>query len=266
MKVVLFCGGFGMRLREQSESMPKPLVKIGYRPMLWHIMKYYAHHGHKEFILCLGWKGNEIKEYFLDYNECMSNDFVLRGGGSEVELLNRDIDDWNITFVDTGPSSNVGERLRAAKQHVAGEETFLANYTDGLSNAPLPDLIDLHQSRKAIASFVSVRPRQSFHTVAVEQDGRVGNLSKIEEADVWMNGGFFVLSKEIFDYIEPGEDLVAQPFERLIAARRLCTLRHDDFWSCMDTYKEMQDLKDMYDRGVRPWEVWKLPTQTPETT
>ena len=266
MKVVLFCGGFGMRLREHSESMPKPLVKIGSRPILWHIMKYYAHYGHKEFILCLGWKGNEIKDYFLNYNECMSNDFVLRAGGSEVELLNRDIHDWNITFVDTGPLSNVGQRLRAVRQYVAGDDAFLANYTDGLSDAPLPDLLDLFHKRKAIGSFVTVRPRHSFHTVSVEQDGRVAELSKIEEADVWMNGGFFVLSKEIFDHIEPGEDLVAQPFERLIAKRKLCTMRYDGFWSCMDTYKEMQDLQEMYDRGVRPWEVWKQTPPAQETT
>jgi len=260
MKVVLFCGGFGMRLREFSESVPKPLVQIGYRPILWHVMKYYAHFGHKDFILCLGWKGNEIKDYFLRYNECMSNDFVLRAGGSKIDLLSSDIHDWSITFVDTGPSASIGERLAAVKPHLAGEETFLANYTDGLSDLPLPELIDLFHEKRAVAGFVSVRPTHSFHSVSVDEQGRVEHLQRIGESSVWMNGGFFVLSNEVFDYIHPGEDLVAEPFQRLIAEERLCTLRYDGFWSCMDTFKEMQDLEDIYTQSNPPWEVWRSTT------
>ena len=134
MKVVLFCGGFGMRLREFSESIPKPMVNIGYRPILWHVMKYYAHYGHKDFILCLGWQANVIKEYFLNYDECMSNDFVLASGGGSINLLNTDIHDWNITFVDTGTSSNIGQRLVAVKDYLQDDETFFANYSDGLTD------------------------------------------------------------------------------------------------------------------------------------
>src|SRR5690242_16309505 len=141
MKVILFCGGLGMRMREYSEVVPKPLVPIGYRPILWYVMKYYAHFGHKDFILCLGHKADAIKKYFLEYDECVTNDFVLSAGGKNLELLNRDIDDWNITFVDTGLLSNIGQRLKAVQKHLQHEEMFLANYTDGLSDAPLPSVI-----------------------------------------------------------------------------------------------------------------------------
>src|SRR3954468_9817857 len=134
MKVVLFCGGLGMRMREFSEAVPKPMVPIGYRPILWHVMKYYAHHGHKDFILCLGYQADVIKSYFLEYNECLSNDFVLSKGGKNLELLTTDIDRWRITFVDTRLKSNIGQRLKAVERQLEGEEMFLANYSDGLSD------------------------------------------------------------------------------------------------------------------------------------
>src|SRR6478609_5593576 len=142
MKVVLFCGGLGTRLREYSDTIPKPMVNIGHRPILWHVMKYYAHYGHKDFILCLGYKADVIKKYFLEYDECVSNDFVLSGGGKNLQLLSSDIHDWNITFVDTGLTSNIGQRLKAVQRQLEGEEMFLANYTDGLSDVPLPAVIE----------------------------------------------------------------------------------------------------------------------------
>lgn len=261
MKVVLFCGGFGMRLREFSEAIPKPMVNIGYRPILWHVMKYYAHFGHKDFILCLGWKGDVIKNYFLKYDECLSNDFVLTSGGARINLVNSDIHDWSITFADTGTSSNIGQRLLAVENYLDGEETFLANYTDGLTDFHLPDLIDFYHQRRAGAAFLCVRPNQSFHTVTMEDDGSVQRLETVSAAGVWMNGGCFVLGREIFDQLRRGEELVAEPFQRLIAQRRLCALKYEGFWSCMDTYKEKQHLDDMYARGEAPWEVWK---HTPE--
>lgn len=256
MKVVLFCGGFGMRMREYSESIPKPMVTIGNRPILWHIMKYYAHYGHKEFILCLGWKANAIKRYFLDYDECVSNDFVLSAGGNSVKLLNSDIHDWKITFVDTGTRSNIGQRLKAVQQHLHGEEEFLANYTDGLSDVHLPDVIDTFRRRKSTASFVSVRPSQSFHSVSVHNDGTVTSIEPVADSGLRMNGGFFVFRQEIFDHLNAGEELVEEPFSRLIKAGKLSTYRHDGFWSCMDTFKEKQDLDDLYASGSPPWEVW----------
>jgi glucose-1-phosphate cytidylyltransferase len=174
VKVVLFCGGFGMRLREYSDLVPKPLVTIGHRPMVWHLMKYYAHFGHKEFILCLGWKGNEIKNYFLNYDECESNDFVMKSGGNDIKLLSSDIDDWSITFVDTGTASCIGSRLVAVRKHVQDEEVFLANYADGLTDLHLPRLIEAFHRNKAVAAFISVRPQQSFHIVHTERSGIVG--------------------------------------------------------------------------------------------
>jgi glucose-1-phosphate cytidylyltransferase len=259
MKVVLFCGGFGMRLREYSESVPKPMVNIGYRPILWHVMKYYAHFGHRDFILCLGWKADVIKEYFLKYDECLSNDFVLSSGGSRVELLASDIHDWKITFVDTGTASNIGQRLEAVERHLDGEEVFLANYTDGLTDLHLPNLIEFHHEQRSVATFVAVRPNQTFHTVTMDGDGAVRGIQAIAESGIWMNGGYFVLTHEIFDHLRRGEDLVAEPFQRLIAQRRLAALKYEGFWSCMDTYKEKQRLDDMYAHDDAPWELWKQP-------
>ncbi len=257
MKVVLFCGGLGMRLREYSEAIPKPMVTIGYRPILWHVMRYYAHFGHKDFILCLGWRGDVIKDYFLNYNECMSNDFVLSGGGHSIKLLGSDIHDWRITFVDTGTGANVGARLKAVQPYVAGEECFLANYADGLTDLHLPDLIEFARDRRSVATFMSIRPSQSFHSVKVGEDGRVEAIEAAGESGIWINGGYFVLRQEIFDYLHEGEELVGRPLRRLIGEGRLAAMKYQGFWGCMDTYKEKQSLDDMYARGESPWEVWK---------
>jgi glucose-1-phosphate cytidylyltransferase len=257
MKVVLFCGGLGLRLRDYSETIPKPMVPIGARPILWHVMKYYAHYGHRDFILCLGYNGAAIKQYFLKYDECLSNDFVLSAGGTKVELLNRDIEDWNITFVDTGVTSSIGQRLKAVEPHLAGESIFLANYADGLTDFQLPELVDFVEQRHAVGGFLAVHPCQSFHTVSVAMDGRVEEIRPVRQSDVWMNGGYFVLRQEIFDYLHEGEDLVIEPFNRLMAEGRLVSIPYEGFWSSMDTYKEKQQLDDLHSRGETPWCVWK---------
>ena len=243
-------------MREYSESVPKPMVNIGARPILWHIMKYYAHFGHKDFILCLGWKATTIKRYFLQYDECISNDFVLSAGGRDVELLNSDIQDWKITFVDTGTRACIGERLKAVQPYLEGEEEFLANYTDGLSDLHLPDMIDAFRKSKSYASFVSVRPTQSFHSVAMREDGTVSQIEPIDKSGLWMNGGFFAFRREFFDYLHAGEEIVEQPFQRLIELGKLSAYRHDGFWGCMDTFKEKQELDDLYASGSPPWELW----------
>jgi len=257
MKVVLFCGGMGMRLKEYSDSIPKPMVNIGYRPILWHLMKYYAHIGHQEFILCLGYKGDAIKNYFRNYDECLSNDFTMARGGREVRLENTDIEDWTITFVETGPQSNIGQRLKAVESYVKGEEMFLANYTDGLTDFNLLTLTEDFVRKKAIGSFLSVRPIQSFHVVKVEDNGRVVDIKDLNKSGLWINGGFMVFRNEIFDYIKPGEELVHEPFQRLIKESKLISYRHEGFWISMDTFKDKQWLDDMYARGETPWMLWQ---------
>lgn len=256
MKVVLFCGGQGLRLREYSDNVPKPLVPIGDHPVIWHLMKYYAHYGHKDFILCLGHKGDSIKRFFLNYDEALSCDFVLSEGGRKRELLGTDFPNWSITFADTGPKASVGERLRAVREHVKNEEIFLANYVDGLTNLDLHKLIDRFRQSKKTACFVSVRPTQTFHLVEMDEHAHVTRISPAGSSVTWINGGYFVFSKRIFDFLGAGEDLVNEPFQRLIEARELVTLSHEGFWACMDTFKERQQLEDLWSKGAAPWQVW----------
>ncbi|HEY0523791.1 MAG TPA: glucose-1-phosphate cytidylyltransferase [Stellaceae bacterium] len=257
MKVVLFCGGLGMRLRDYSEKVPKPLVPLGYRPILWHVMKYYAHYGHNDFILCLGYKGDAIKEYFLNYDECLSNDFVLSQGARRIDLLRKDIEDWRITFVDTGISSNIGERLKAVEPFLKGETEFLANYSDGLTDFHLPTLIEEHRRRKAVGTFLTVRPNYSFHFVSRAPDGTVVGVDDVISANAWINGGYFVFNTQIFNYMEPGDELVEQPFQRLIQERKLTAHDYEGFWRCVDTFKDLMALEGLYAQGKAPWEVWR---------
>jgi glucose-1-phosphate cytidylyltransferase len=259
MKVVLFCGGLGMRLRDYSDQVPKPMVPIGHRPIVWHLMKFYAHYGHKDFILCLGHKSDVIKRYFLDYEEHLTNDFVLTDGGKSVELLGKDIDDWRITFVDTGMTTNIGGRLLAVRKHLEGEQTFLANYTDNLSNANLHEMQAAFERSQAVAGFLCVRPNFSFHMVTTDDQDMVDSIGSVRETRMWSNGGYFIFNQEIFDYMREGEELVEQPFQRLIRARRLYAHKFSGFWACMDTFKEKQMFDELYNTGRRPWEVWRGP-------
>jgi glucose-1-phosphate cytidylyltransferase len=257
MKVVLFCGGMGTRLREHSDTIPKPLVNVGLRPIVWHLMRYYAYFGHTDFILCLGYRGDLIREYFLKYNECLSNDFTLSEGGRKIELHSSDVADWRITFVDTGLHSNIGERLLRVRQHLQGEDVFLANYSDGLSDLPLDDLIADFQRKQVVASFVAVRSWQTFHTVQSGADGYVTGIGSVGSDEFLINGGFFVLRQSIFDVIEEGEELVEQPFQRLIAQRQLAVYRYPGFWRSMDTFKDKITFDRMEARGDCPWMLWK---------
>src|SRR5881396_98977 len=224
MKVVLFCGGFGTRLREYSDTIPKSMVSIGPRPIIWHLMKYYAHYGHTEFILCLGYRGDLIKEYFLNYDECVSNDFTLSDGGKTVHVHHRDIDDWKITFAETGLHSNLGQRLLAAEKYVGTDDVFLANYSDGLTDLSLPAYLEHFRSHDKVASFLCVRPAHSFHVVSLGNGGEV---------------------------------LVCEPFQRLIRDNELVAYQYTGFWACMDTFKDKQRFEDMTSRGDTPWQVWK---------
>jgi glucose-1-phosphate cytidylyltransferase len=233
------------------------MVNIGYRPILWHVMKYYAHHGHKEFVLCLGYKADTIKNYFVNYDEAISNDFVLSNGGRNLRLLSSDIDDWKITFVDTGLHSNIGERLRQVERHIGDDEVFLANYTDGLTDLPLPQMIEHFSASQKIASFVSVKPTYSFHVVKRDDSGLVTAIQHLAHSEILINGGYFIFSRRIFDYIRTGEELVEAPFQRLIAEKQLISYPYSGFWAPMDTFKDKQLLDELHGRGDAPWEVWK---------
>ena len=256
MKVVLFCGGAGMRLRGYADDVPKPMVTIGSRPILWHIMKYYAHFGHKDFILCLGYKGSVIKDYFLNYDESVSNDFIWSNGGKKIQFMNRDIDDWTITFVETGANATIGERLKAVEPHLEGEEMFLANYGDGLSDLPLPAMLEVFKRSDAIASLLLVQPTASFDIVTAGVDGLVEQVCPLTQSDIWINGGFFTLRREIFQYINPGDELVREPFRRLIDERALLSYKYTGFWQCMDTFKDKQQLEEL-NQTTAPWKLWK---------
>jgi glucose-1-phosphate cytidylyltransferase len=237
MKVVLFCGGVGMRMREYSETIPKPMVPIGDRPILWHLMRYYAHFGHRDFVLCLGYRGDSIKAYF--------------------GLPSSATDGWRITFVDTGSRSSIGERLRAVRPYLDGEDVFLANYSDGLSDVPLDRLVEFFHESGSIATFVSASPAHSFHVVTASDDGVVKAIDNLAGAGLWINAGFFVMSTRVFDVLGPGDELVGEAFGRLINASALTTYRHDGFFVPMDTFKDRLLLEDLHSAGSAPWEVWR---------
>jgi glucose-1-phosphate cytidylyltransferase len=257
MKVVLFCGGLGLRLRDYADHIPKPMVPIGYRPILWHVMKYFSHFGHRDFILCLGYRGDLIKKYFLDYDECLSNDFVFTKGGKTLELANSDIHDWKITFADTGGRSNIGQRLLAIEHYVADEEIFLANYTDGLTDLDLTQYLAYARQLDKIATFLSVKPNQSYHIAQTDNEGLVTSIKEVTQSGIRINAGFFVLKRDIFKYVRPGEELVIEPFHRLIEHRQLAAFAYDGFFAAMDTFKDKQQLEDLYEGGDPPWEVWR---------
>jgi glucose-1-phosphate cytidylyltransferase len=235
MKVVLFCGGLGMRLRSGSDTVPKPLVTVGNRPILWHVMQYYAHYGHRDFVLCLGHNGDAIRAYFRDQ---------------------LDAPDWRITLADTGLLSNIGQRLTMARQYVDGDPIFLANYADGLTDLHLPDLISAFAASDKVGALVCTRPTLSCHFVRTSGDGTVLEIAGADQVELQVNGGYFVFRQEIFDYIRDGEDLLDGPLRRLVRAGRLLGYRHDGFWKNMDTFKDKQALDDLYASGRAPWEVW----------
>jgi len=256
MKVVLFCGGLGTRLRDYSEQIPKPLVDVGSRPILVHLMQFYSHFGHKDFILCLGHKGSAIKKYFRNYDECLYNDFVYTNGGQGVKLLRQDIADWNITFVDTGQRSNIGERLRRVREFVEPDDYFLANYSDALCDVDLNHYIAAFMERNKVACFLSVRVPQTFHIVHSDAEGHAQGIEYVGDSPIRINGGYFVLRKDIFDYMRPGEELVIEPFQRLIDKRELLAVPHDGFWRSMDTFRDKNELDEILERGPGPWQLW----------
>ena len=263
MKVVIFCGGLGLRMRSSEDSAPKPMMPIGHRPVLWHVMRYYAHFGHNEFILCLGFGARAVKDYFLDYRETHSNDFVLSKGGEHVELLASDISAWRITFVDTGIDTAIGERLRRVQRFLDDDEVFLANYGDVLTDAPMNDIVDQVLASDATASLLAVRPQDSFHVVDIDSASRIIGFTPVSDMQMRINGGYFVLRQDIFDYLHEGEDLVMDAYARAASDGRMLAIPYDGFWATMDTLKERSRLEDLYRTGQCPWAVWAEQSSSP---
>lgn len=247
MKVVLFCGGLGIRLREYSDTVPKPMVPVGGEPILLHLMRYYAYFGHTEFILCLGHGGGLIERYVADRTAWTENPAHRRAGRGE---------DWKITLVDTGLDANVGQRLKAVQRHLEDDPVFLANYSDGLSDLPLPVYLDHFRRYETVASLACVRPSQTFHVVSLADDSRVCDIRPAAESGLWVNGGFFAFKREIFADLHEDEDLVPELFQRLVSRGQLTAYLHPGFWACMDTLKDKQAFDELCARGCPPWEVW----------
>jgi len=255
MKVVLFCGGLGTRIRDYTENVPKPMIPVGNHPILWHIMQYYSQYGHRDFVLCLGYKANIVKDYFSKVNPTTYSDCVISDFGKKVELIGEEPPDWRVTLVDTGIWRNIGERLMAVRHLVKDEEVFLANYSDGLSDLPLPEMIERFKASGKVACFVCVRPPFNFHLVEFDAQGIVERLRANTESETWINGGYFIFRKEIFDYIRDGEELVLEPFTRLIEAGQLYAYKYEGFWRAMDTLRDRQVLEEMAERGNMPWRL-----------
>ena len=256
MKVVLFCGGYGMRMRDGVSDLPKPMALVGDRPLIWHVMRYYAHYGHTEFILALGYGARHIKSYFTTYDETVSNDFVLDAG--QVRLLDdSDVSDWRISFVDTGLDSPIGERLRRLRPHLGEDEMFLANYADVVTDAPLDEVVERFRRSDAVAALLAVPPQSSFHVVSTDADDRVDEIHSVATLPIRENGGYFVFRREILDHLEPGKDLVGDTLTALSRERRVLAYKYDGFWMPADTVKERAVLDELSKRDRAPWEVWR---------
>ncbi|MGI8576218.1 MAG: sugar phosphate nucleotidyltransferase [Egibacteraceae bacterium] len=256
MKVVLFCGGYGMRMRDGTSDTPKPMAMIGSRPLLWNVMRYYAHFGHTEFILCLGYGAKHIKDYFLNYEETLSNDFVLRDGGRDIELLSRDISGWTITFAQTGMETPIGERLRRVRDHLGDDEMFLANYADVLTDLPLDEMIETFAAGDAAATMLAVRPQAAFHAIEYGDDHRISAVETISEMNLRQNGGYFVMRREVLDALDEGDDLLTDTLVRLSKEGKVAAHPYDGFWMPADSVKERAQLENMHNRGHRPWALW----------
>jgi glucose-1-phosphate cytidylyltransferase len=240
VKVVIFCGGQGMRLEmgNFSERLPKPMASLGGRPLLWHIMKYYAHFGHREFVLCLGYRASAIEDYFR------RREFTDDG--------------WQIDFVDTGVDATIGERLARTRDHVGKDEVFLASYGDTLTDAPLPELIAAHAASGKVASLLAAKPNYTFNVISADESNTVTSFHDVAETGLWINGGFFVFRRQIFDYIHYGDD-IPETLTRLIADRELLAYRHDGFWAPLDTLKDRERLEGLVTGGGGVWRVWDGP-------
>lgn len=256
MKVVLFCGGLGTRIREYSDNLPKPMIPVGHQPILWHVMQYYMYYGHRDFVLCLGYKANVIKEYFLNLRAETLGDLFLTGTPQKFEAIGATPLDLRVALIETGIWRNIGERLMAVRSHVENEEMFLANYSDGLTDIDLEAMVENFKASGKIGCFLAVRPPLTYHMAEIGSNGQVEAFRSSSNSEIWINGGYFIFRREIFDYITPGDELVLEPFNRLIAENQLMAVKHEGFWRSMDTLRDRQMLEDMVEEGRMPWRHW----------
>lgn len=258
MKVVILCGGLGTRLREETEFRPKPMVEIGGRPILWHLMKFFAHYNLCDFILCLGYRGNMIKDYFLSY-EAMNNDFTIALGAKhsiQYHGLHQE-QDFKVTLVDTGPDTMTGGGVKRIQRYV-DDDLFMVTYGDGLADIDLARLLAFHRSHGKLATVSSVQPSSRFGLLDLDAEGRVKRFAEKPQAEGWINAGFFVFNRRVFDYLEGGDACIMErkPLERLAAENQMVAYRHQGFFFAMDTYREYEALKQMWESGHAPWKVW----------
>lgn len=259
MEVIILCGGLGTRLREETEFRPKPMVNIGARPILWHIMKIYAHYGHTDFVLPLGYKGEMIRDFFVNY-EWMNNDITIELGKPENICMhdNHEESEWKITMSDTGQETLKGGRIKRIEKYIKGE-TFMLTYGDGVANIDIPALLKFHESHGKIATVTGVNPAQRFGELKVDGDRVSSFLEKpVQTGHEMINGGFFVFDRTVFDYLTPDEDcdLEYGPLEKIAEEGQLMAYRHDGYWSCMDTLRDTVSLNKIWAQGDAQWKLW----------
>jgi glucose-1-phosphate cytidylyltransferase len=256
VKAVILAGGMGTRLREETEFRPKPMVEIGGRPVLWHIMKTLSYQGINDFVICLGYKGDYIKDYFMNY-EARTNDITVKLGKDQGTSFNVQSvsENWTVTLANTGLTTMTGGRIHRIKQYVQGEK-FLCTYGDGLADLNLKNLLAFHEAHGKCATVTSVRPSNRFGAMQVNSDNTVTEFIEKPRSDGWVNGGFFVFNPEIFNYLDSECVLEKAPLEKLAKDGELKSFRHEGFWQPMDTYRESQDLNLLWDTGKAPWKIW----------
>ena len=256
MKAVILAGGLGTRLREETEFRPKPMVEIGGRPILWHIMKILSTQGINEFIICLGYKGDQIKDFFLNY-EARTNDITVKIGSNEstIQHFSNNSENWSVTLVDTGISTLTGARLFQINKFV-GTDRFLCTYGDGLANLQVNELISFHKSHGKLATITAVRPVSRFGSLQIDKNDLVTEFIEKPRVEKWVNGGFFIFEPEIFNYLDPLTSLEKEPLEKLVRKGELKSFKHEGFWQPMDTYRESKELNELWEKNQAPWKVW----------
>lgn len=260
MKTIILCGGYGTRIRDVSDNLPKPMIPVGRYPILWHLMKYYAGFGHKEFILCLGYKGQVIKEFFLNYEAQTRDCTVTLGAQKSIEFhTDHEETDWRVTLADTGSDAMTGARLRKVRQYIGDDEHFMLTYGDGLSNVDLHKVLAFHKKHERILTMTGVRPPSRFGELMADAQGLVTEFNEKPQATGGrISGGFFVCRRELFEYLDDRDDLVFEqdPMKALVRDQQLAVYEHDEFWQCMDTHRDWQYLNKLIEDGRAPWVIW----------